>query len=384
MKKEPIFLRIIHYCYNLITSDEANTFEKRMFLISTFFTSLFAIPMMLVNLDPSWPLMHTIAIINFGVINFIFFAIARWGKKYLVFGFIVFSVINTFFIWLFNQGVEGSLNFYFLACFMYSIILMRGKKRAISLIISTVLVTAFFAFDYFCPDLIDSLYQYPNRADKVLDLYAGMISIFAIMLITINSIVKNYDIERNISTQKIEELHLNSITDRLTTLFNRGYLNDKLLEYATNTKTTNFYFSIFMVDIDHFKSVNDTYGHTAGDEILKTVAQIIKYTVRKADTAGRYGGEEFMVVLPLTHLEDAMLTAEKIRSEIEKTRYIIVPDLIKTASFGCAEYTNGEQITAFINRADTSLYEAKHTGRNKVIGHAADYSPAYEGDNEHK
>lgn len=378
MSKENFISRFAHFVFRKITPEDSNTFEKRLFLIATLFTSLFAIPMLLINLDPNYPIMHTVAIINFGVVNFIFFALARWAKKYMVFLFVLMSVLNTGFIWFFNQGVEGSLNFYFLACFMYSIILMRNKKRFLSIALNSVIVSIFFAIEYLFPEIIDELFQYQTYNDKILDLYAGMVSVFAIILISMNSIVKNYDIERNISAEKIKELSIMSVTDRLTNLFNRGYLNDKLLEYATSTKTTSFYFSVFMVDVDHFKSVNDKYGHTMGDEVLKTVSNIIKNAIRKSDTAGRYGGEEFMVILPLTHIEDAMITAGKIRMELENTVYPILPELKTTASFGVAEYTNGESITNFVNRADACLYEAKHSGRNRVIGNISNYFPPLE------
>ena len=125
-----------------------------------------------------------------------------------------------------------------------------------------------------------------------------------------------------------------------------------------------------MFDMDHFKQVNDTYGHPAGDEVLKTLASILKTSFRVTDVVARYGGEEFIVLLNNIDLQAALPIAEKARFLIEATEFVI-PDPIgiihKTTSIGVAEYHQGETAEEFLSKVDKALYEAKETGRNKVV-----------------
>ncbi|MEA3289329.1 MAG: diguanylate cyclase [Campylobacterota bacterium] len=162
--------------------------------------------------------------------------------------------------------------------------------------------------------------------------------------------------------KKVEEL---SITDQLTKLFNRLKLEEV---YDTEMQRAQRYghpMSMILLDIDHFKSVNDTYGHDIGDETLKDVAKLLKGSIRKTDIVGRWGGEEFIVVSPETSLENCMELAEKIRKNIEEHTFKVIGT--KTSSFGVSTYHEGDTQGTLVKRADDALYEAKGTGRNKVV-----------------
>lgn len=127
--------------------------------------------------------------------------------------------------------------------------------------------------------------------------------------------------------------------------------------------------SMLMADIDHFKSVNDTFGHPAGDEVIKAIAQILRQNCRSLDIACRYGGEEFILLLLGAPIEEAGRVAEKIRRAIQDRKFVLGDAKIPremTASFGVASYYNGESIESFIRRADRALYKAKEGGRNLV------------------
>ena len=127
-----------------------------------------------------------------------------------------------------------------------------------------------------------------------------------------------------------------------------------------------------MIDIDFFKSVNDTYGHAAGDEVLRTVAGIIKQALRESDIPSRYGGEEFAVLLPFTHIDEAEIVAERLRKSVEDSAITINKDTDEekqinvTISLGLAEFDSQESGEALFERADKALYEAKTNGRNQV------------------
>ena len=122
-----------------------------------------------------------------------------------------------------------------------------------------------------------------------------------------------------------------------------------------------------MIDNDHFKNVNDTYGHQTGDAVLKELSRILEQHLRRSDYACRYGGEEMTLILTQTPLAGAMLTAERIRERIEKTPTSYNGQSIEvTVSIGVSEHSTGESRPEMIEKADKALYQAKHSGRNKV------------------
>ena len=137
-------------------------------------------------------------------------------------------------------------------------------------------------------------------------------------------------------------------------------------EYA-RSKRFKSPLSVLMIDIDDFKKVNDTYGHTVGDKVLKTIAQILKTKLRATDVVGRYGGEEFLVVLPETDLQAALTVAEKLRTEVAKKTFKYKDQVFKvTISLGAAQLKEGETIEELINRADQALYTSKRSGKNRT------------------
>ncbi|GAA3914094.1 diguanylate cyclase [Litoribacillus peritrichatus] len=161
------------------------------------------------------------------------------------------------------------------------------------------------------------------------------------------------------------ELENKAIHDDLTGLFNHGHMFERLTHCQEIGVRYGTSLSVIMFDVDHFKSVNDNWGHQVGDQVLKKVSQIIKDTVRKTDIAGRYGGEEFMVICQETTIENTYALAERIRENIAQadTGY---EGLRVTISGGVAESRVGEPVEQLVNRADELLYESKNSGRNKI------------------
>ena len=165
----------------------------------------------------------------------------------------------------------------------------------------------------------------------------------------------------------VEDLKKESIFDPLTNCYNKKeseFLLERFfkefLRYATPL-------SVLMLDIDHFKKVNDTYGHLAGDYVLKEVANVIKSTIRQSDICGRFGGEEFLIILPNTKLSGAMKLAERLRNNIHNHKFIYNNQEIPlTVSIGITSASKSDSIYSIIQRADEALYEAKNKGRNRV------------------
>jgi diguanylate cyclase (GGDEF)-like protein len=164
---------------------------------------------------------------------------------------------------------------------------------------------------------------------------------------------------------KIKELEHMASTDVLTKLFNRSKLNDVLEKEIALSNAISSPLSIIFIDIDHFKDVNDTYGHDVGDKVLIDIANIISSSTRASDIAARWGGEEFMITLQSTDTAHASILAEKLRATVEEYIFAIVGNL--TISLGVTEYMNNESEETFIKRVDKALYEAKESGRNRVV-----------------
>lgn len=161
--------------------------------------------------------------------------------------------------------------------------------------------------------------------------------------------------------KKLEKL---SITDSLTNLYNR-YKFDELLNYETQrVNRTKEALSMILIDVDHFKNINDNYGHTVGDDVLVRLAKDFQEFVRTTDTLARWGGEEFVILLPDTPLRKAEHVAEQIRSNIERCKSY--PSGPITISLGVVEYNIGESLRSLIEKADIALYDAKNSGRNVV------------------
>ena len=165
--------------------------------------------------------------------------------------------------------------------------------------------------------------------------------------------------------------------DPLTGVFNAGAYYRACDQMIHSSQRANQLFAVLFIDLDHFKSINDTYGHAVGDDVLRTVAQTIEATIRRSDVVGRIGGEEFSVFLPNTEVAGAQQLAETLRREIEKTQIEIDGVLLKvTASIGVATKSlEQETMQAIQQHADQAMYEAKRGGRNRVSTFVADVAP---------
>ncbi|MFT4993302.1 MAG: diguanylate cyclase [Paraglaciecola sp.] len=165
------------------------------------------------------------------------------------------------------------------------------------------------------------------------------------------------------------ELQQLSRVDGLTDLYNRRYWEAQLATEFKRNKRSNLQSSLIMLDIDHFKKVNDTYGHSAGDEVIRAVATVIKKASRDTDVCGRYGGEEFAILLPDTPEENVKFLADRIRRLIEKLTVVYAAQSISfTVSIGIAGFRQSfDEHVKWLDCADKALYQAKVSGRNLVV-----------------
>jgi diguanylate cyclase (GGDEF)-like protein len=192
-------------------------------------------------------------------------------------------------------------------------------------------------------------------------------------LLSLLVILPLYILQRSVLIKRLEEL---ATTDQKTQLLNATTWQDGAQREISRAERENSSFGAMMIDLDHFKHINDSFGHLAGDDVLKAVAAVVKQETRAHDLVGRFGGEEFVALLPSTSKEDAIVTAERIRQRISE---LVIPTRTnegeqvaierRTASIGVAAFPmDGSSIEEVMAAADAAVYVAKDSGRNRVIG----------------
>lgn len=169
------------------------------------------------------------------------------------------------------------------------------------------------------------------------------------------------------SEQRFKEM---SITDELTGLYNSRHFFNRLKAEIERTDRYGHPLTLLMLDLDNFKQYNDVFGHLAGDRVLAKTGDIIRKSIRSADSAYRYGGEEFAVVLPESDRQESLYFAERIRRAFESEALFAHAEngLRVTVSIGVAQYVPQEELAAFVKRADENMYAAKNAGKNRICG----------------
>ena len=178
-----------------------------------------------------------------------------------------------------------------------------------------------------------------------------------------NRIISYMAIGNDITAKK--EVERLSEIDKLTGIYNRRKLDEYMESELNRAKRYHQPLSFMILDIDHFKNINDTYGHPVGDSTLQTLAKILTDNLRKSDILGRYGGEEFLIICPETDNNQTALLAEKLRACVENTLFDDIKNM--TISIGVAEFKGENTVKELLSRADRALYQAKHNGRNCVV-----------------
>jgi diguanylate cyclase len=252
---------------------------------------------------------------------------------------------------------------------IYVIILLFGIFRLNTR--DFLLVSVFTLLTYGCDIVLLYLYR-PDGVNFNIEylqwiVLSLVLATFSIIGGYISSLRQNLSISKSEQSKYIEIIQEMAIRDELTGVYNRRHLME-LLDFEKNRSSRGGgIFCLAMVDIDHFKNVNDTYGHQSGDAVLRTVATIFQKTLRATEISGRYGGEEFLIVLTQTDIKGAFICAERVRANIENALFPdLGPDFKVTVSIGLSEYHIREDVKEIISRADEALYRAKKRGRNRV------------------
>ena len=224
-----------------------------------------------------------------------------------------------------------------------------------------------FKFNNFSPVSNSSNLMFQDIVITPLRSLSGDVSHIAIQINDVSETARNR-IHLRETNQHLSEI---SRKDGLTGLFNRAYWEQSLKEEFAQLKVIEGASSLVIFDIDHFKKVNDTYGHHTGDEVIRRTSSLLRKTARSNDICGRFGGEEFTVLLPHTNQEQANYFAERLRKRIEQEIVKVEEFLINyTISIGVCEYKSYfESHTQWLKSADAALYRAKESGRNQTCNH---------------
>jgi diguanylate cyclase (GGDEF)-like protein len=203
------------------------------------------------------------------------------------------------------------------------------------------------------------MHLYSSFTDFLIEITLSLI-VYLFILFSFNYfVVKSYGREK--------ELEKLTVIDPLTEAYNRRSFDEYMNKLVPKALKTNRPLLLIIADIDHFKGVNDTYGHVYGDEVLKVIAAIIKKNIRVSDQLFRTGGEEFAILLPETEIQDGRAICERLRTFVQHTSFINNNEKVPiTISLGLAKY-EGETVEGFMDKTDQALYKAKRTGRNKVV-----------------
>ena len=207
-----------------------------------------------------------------------------------------------------------------------------------------------------------------NRHEELLDLIVPTVFLGGACFVWLTA---NLSLQTAVDMRRVSRLEQEVVTDSLTGVFNRRYLDNRLIEELGRSRRYGFPLSAIFLDIDHFKRVNDTHGHPAGDVVLVSIAKIIAGGLRDTDVAARYGGEEFVVLTPHTSLQGATEVAQRLIDAIGEHTFILpaaAGSLRVTCSAGVTALAeDGAEAKALLDAADRNLYHAKQQGRNRVV-----------------
>ncbi len=262
-----------------------------------------------------------------------------------------------------SGGLDSGMPIYFVAGIFSINLLEKARPRFILTAFATLNYSAVIFYSYLYPEKIVPM---PSAFASHIDAVIALIIVSFMLSTSIHVVLFAYRCEKKKASRLNRQLESFAIKDPLTRLYNRRYLAEQLLIHSEIARKKNTPFSVVMLDIDHFKSINDTYGHIAGDCVLQNVAGILRQGIRKQDIAGRYGGEEFLLLLFDTTLEEAALLAEKIRIHIDNSLFTR-ENIHLTISGGVAAFSEEMEPLDLIAAADKNLYHAKENGRNKIV-----------------
>ncbi|MEA4923678.1 MAG: GGDEF domain-containing protein [Syntrophomonadaceae bacterium] len=316
----------------LIGEEKNFELEYRIFNFYCLLGIIISLIMVIIRYYTNLPPILGVLLNIFMLISFGCWYLSRFQRLFRLATFIAaFSLIFvvTPVLWIFNAGSNGGAQYYFVFWGIMVCSVFRGWNRRFWLFLLFIVIGALMYLEYYFPHFV---VPYPNATARYIDVYASfataMVATTSIFIIWTNS----YRDEHNHVKEYAERLGEMAVTDGLTNLYNHTYLYQRLEDEIYKAGRYQQKLSLIMVDIDFFKAFNDTYGHPIGDIILEQFAALLRSHIRSSDIAGRYGGEEFLIICPKTDLEGALAITEKLRLLVEQARFGEDKSIVMTIS----------------------------------------------------
>lgn len=299
------------------------------------------------------------------------------GPLWVSFGMLVFALYPA--MWLGNFGLDGGNQLIAVGLLAAAASLMQGRQRAFWLLAIVVVTVLLFTAGHAWGPQLGSYGSFGARAaDNFATTVIIAAAIAALNLVTEASYRREREKAREYAAviertnreleEALERNRALALTDAMTALPNRRHAEPILTQKVAEGCRYGRPLSVAVIDVDHFKSVNDRHGHAVGDAVLTALGRVLSDVAREADVAARWGGEEFVVICPETSLEGALVLAERVRKQVEGHRF--ASGLPITVSIGVAERRHDDTAETLFERADAALYRAKRRGRNRVASDA--------------
>lgn len=345
----------------------------RIYNITCFTGALFCI---LAGVECVFASLSPILIANnffYGLILAVLFYLSRFRKKFGVSRFLsifVLLFIYTPILWIYNGGSVSGIPYYILmfSSFMTvsNVAAVGVEKKKLSsgvlLIIFNVIMLGLILLEFLRPHIF---YQYETQPVRYIDMAISMVFALTSNYFILRAFIVLYYKQLNKAREYSQQLEELVTRDSMTGLYHHGFIIESLTREIEKASRYHRPLSILMLDIDHFKRINDTCGHPFGDEVLVKVARAIQLSCRSVDIVARYGGEEFLMVLPETTASSAKVIAARLQEIIRNIPF--GHSVTVTLSGGIVGYQPGDTTAAMIERVDHLLYVAKNEGRNRII-----------------
>lgn len=343
---------------------EETTLQGKIYFFLIYTGTCFSIIASIINivldLDPRTTLITMVTTIVLG--SNIFYAYKRhtyeWPARMALLFMLVFIYPS---LWITNSGLLGPTPYFFVFNTILVAVILKKKEFAGFLLLTLSLLIGLIIFEVQFPNRIT---PYQDVWSQKLDLTLSLFFIGIFLIIIVWRIMTEY--EKNIQALHMvqHELHQLSVTDELTGIHNRRHILKQIDRTHQSDQLSPF--SIMMFDIDDFKSVNDLYGHTVGDEVICGISSLLVSNIRPTDVAGRIGGEEFLVLLKDTNTSDALDRAEMIRTKIAQATWS-KEKLKVTVSGGVYTRKPTDSPDHLLEQVDAGLYAAKNKGKNCIV-----------------
>jgi diguanylate cyclase (GGDEF)-like protein len=360
-------------------NSKTDSIEKRILLIITFITGIMCALIGTINIQLGLAPILIIFSYFCSVVMLTLYGLSLKAirfEKYIWIMFFFLTFVTTPVLWILDAGSRGGYQYFVIT---YSIAIpilfasLKRKKFIYLFILTLGIVGTMTEIENLFPDLIQ--YSYQTRGDRLFDVFFSLSLASSGAIAMISNVLNRFREERRKNLETSEELRKTlkaleriATIDELTGLLNRRSAKKYLEEALDLFNRYEEPFSILLLDIDYFKKINDTYGHDMGDIVLIDLADCLKDTLRKNDRISRWGGEEFLVVLPKEESGTAMYVAERLRKKISELKINLLDKKISiTVTIGVATIKKDLKVNDVFKKADLALYKGKHNGRNVVI-----------------